>query len=180
MTNIEPLRRPPTHADRERRAAIAEHALGVDSFAPLDWLAETGVTRPETLTAWADGKLIPVQAGAAFDVVLMPTTPGWGAIGHLRAFGADVGPVLHTVRGVLVLVATGTAAGWDLPGSTVLDAGEVVAFPHPSIVAPYTRNGASWVQAPRDGEPLTSASDLYGAYAAALVSIGRGVLEGAS
>lgn len=178
MTRTEPL---PRHTpnrlvgDHTRRATIAEAALGVDAYAPLDWLAGSGASTADALIAWADGKLTDVPAGHAWDVVRMPTTPGWDAIRHLRAMGAEVGPVLHTLRGVEVFVPLGSAADWDLPGATLVAGGEIVGCPHPAVVPPYTRNGASWVVSPRAEPVLTNAADLYGAYAAALVTLGQPV-----
>lgn len=175
MTHTEPLPRR-TLPDHIRRATIADAAFGIDAFTPLDWLAKTGASAAETLTAWADGKLVDVEAGTAFDVVTMPFTPGWDTIRHLRSMHATLGPILHTPRGVHALVGVGEAAGWDLPESAVMPAGATASFPHPSVVAPHTRNGCSWIVAPRPEPVLTDVADLYGAYAAALVSVQRSVL----
>lgn len=178
MTHTEPLRRRTkrTLPDHIRRATIADAALGIDAFTPLDWLAGSKATAADTLAAWADGKLVDVEVGGAFDVVSMPFTPGWDAIRHLRSMHAVIGPVLHTAHGVDALVKVGDAAGWDLPGASVMPAGTAASFPHPSVVAPHTRNGCSWIVAPRPDPVLTDVSDLYGAYAAALVSVNRSVL----
>lgn len=178
MTRTEPLpRQTPTRTvgDHIRRADIADAALGVDPYVSLEWLAGTGVHLDDALTAWADSKLVEVPAGGAFDVVRMSRTPGWDAVRHLRAMGAHVGPILHTYRGVEAFVRVGAVAGWDLPGSRVLDSGEVVNLPHPSAVAPHTVQAHSWVVTPRDGLNLTDGADLYGAYAAALVTLGHPV-----
>lgn len=178
MTRTEPRQRhtPPRPAgDHIRRAAIADAALGVDPYPPLDWLAGTGVNVADALSTWADAKLLDVPAGRAFDVVRMPLTPGWDSIRHLRSMGAAVGPILHTLRGVEALVRTGSAAGWDLPGAHVLTADEIVNVPHPSVVAPHTANARSWAVAPRNDPTWTDGADLYGAYAAALVTLGQPV-----
>lgn len=168
-----------TLPDHIRRASLADAALGVDAYAPLDWLAGAA-PRTDALTAWADGKLVDVPLGVAFDAVRLPLTPGWPTITYLRQMAAAVGPVLHTVAGVEVLVPVGSADGWDLPDCQVRGAGETARFPHPAVVAPHTRNGCTWIAAPRDELVLTDASDLYGAYAAALTSVRGVVLGGAA
>ncbi|WP_051790527.1 hypothetical protein [Streptomyces sp. NRRL S-1022] len=58
---------------------------------------------------------------AACDLVTVPTRQGLEAVDILRRGAADaVGPVLHDDGcGTLgFLVPAGTAAGWDMPGST--------------------------------------------------------------
>lgn len=179
MTSAKPLPRPTSSrpvGDHIRRAAIADAALGVTPYAPLDWLVGSGVNDADALTTWADAKLVETRAGHAFDVVEMPRTPGWDAIRHLRAMRAPVGPILHTAAGVLALVRVGSLTGWDLPDSRVLAVDEVIGVPHPSVVAPHTVHARTWVVPPRDELVLTDAADLYGAYAAALVSVNSAVV----
>lgn len=156
-----------------RRAAIADDTLGVDAFAPVGWLAGSGTNVADALIAWADAKLIEVKAGGAFDVVRMKHTPGLEAIRHLLTVRAAVGPVLKASYGVDILVPAGHAADWDLPGADALPPGAAVGFPHPAVVSPHECNARSWLVTPRDERALTDGADLYGAYAAALVSLGQ-------
>lgn len=167
-------------SDHIRRATMADAALGVDSYAPVEWLTGSGTTVADALIAWADAKLIEVEVGGAFDVVRMQTSAGIGAIGHLRIMGATVGPVLKAPHVVDVLVPRDHAAGWDLPGAYTLDAGTVVAFPHPAVVSPHECNARTWLVTPRHERVLTDGADLYGAYVAALVSLGQPVNDEAA
>lgn len=168
--NRMPERTPRSPQEQIRRADLADAAAGVDSFVPLQWLKGTGASIVDALMAWDKGELAVVPAGHGWDVVRMPRPLGWRTVQHLRESGSIVGPVLHNETHVEVLVPTGSVADWDLPGATVVTAGNTILVPHPSIVAPRTQNSRTWI-VPPSGTILTDGNELYGSYAAALATM---------
>lgn len=162
-----PTRRTPQ--DRIRRANLADAAGGFDGLMSVDWIRDSGASVSRTLMLWDQGQLAELPAGIGWDVVRMGRHRGWRTVTALRTAGAAVGPVLHTATHVEVLVPLGSVGDWDQDGATVVDQGEMIALPPPAIVAPHTLNARSWVVAP--GPPLTDATALYEAYAAAGASL---------
>jgi hypothetical protein len=164
-----------TTQDRVRRANLAGGAVAEpDGFLPLEWLKDTGASVSDALMAWDRGELAEVPVGAKWDVVRMERRRGWRTVTALRTAGATVGPVLHSESHVDVLVPTGSAAGWDQEGASVLGAGEVLQAPHPAVIAPHTQHARSWIEPPH-GSTFTDGTALYEAYAAACASM---ALEG--
>lgn len=163
-----------TRADRIRRAHLADAASGnYDGYVPLAWIKRTGASVSSVLVAWEDGKLADVPTGKAWDAVRLSCTAGSEAIRQLRTMGVPVGPTLRTPTGVVVLVAAGTANGWNLPTVTILGDGETLRVPHPTMADPHERDGRAWLDVPRDDDVLTDADDLYGAYVTALAFFGE-------
>ena len=169
MTDHTPRR---TAQQRIRRADLAAAAIGgVNGFTPLDWLRESGASAVASLAAWDSGALVEVPAGHSWDVIRLPRALGWRTVAQMRKVGTPVGPVQHTPTAVEVLVPVGSAVAWDMPESEVLTSGATIAVPHPSMVAPHTQEGHTWIVSPQDCEPLTDADLLCEAYAAALASV---------
>ncbi|WP_245654374.1 hypothetical protein [Streptomyces violens] len=154
-----------------QRTMLADVPSEPESFAPLEWLRQTGTDMAAAQEAWADHRLAEAPAGVAWDVVRLTHGVGWETLRHLHTMQAPLGPVLHTSDGVEFLVAVGAADDWDLPDTTVIPAGEIVLLPHPVVIAPNTCHARTWITAPRHDVGLTDAADLYGAYAAALASL---------
>ncbi|MEV5435973.1 hypothetical protein AB0K80_08065 [Streptomyces sp. NPDC052682] len=98
---------------------------------------------------------LPPPAAAGCDVVTVPARQGLEAIDLLRrGAGEAVGPVLHDGGGDTLgfLVPPGTAAGWDVPGSTctqTLGRGVSLAPPEPPL------EGAAWLLPPGEAERAT-------------------------
>ncbi|MEV6836751.1 hypothetical protein AB0N17_19965 [Streptomyces sp. NPDC051133] len=154
-----------------RRSELAAAAVGgLDGFTPLNWVSQTGASAVIAVAAWDRGELVEVPVGKAWHVVRLPRALGWKTVRRMQENGTPVGPVQHTPDGVEVLVPVGSVADWLLPDSYVLTGG-TVAVPHPSMVAPHTQAGHSWIVSPQECVPLTDADLLHEAYAAALDSI---------
>ncbi|CAL9518940.1 hypothetical protein SUDANB6_03808 [Streptomyces sp. enrichment culture] len=104
----------------------------------------------------------PPCAEAACDVVTVPTRQGLEAVDILRRGAGDaVGPVLHDDgRGTLgFLVPPGTAAAWDVPGSTCTRTGGRGSGPAP--VPPP--EGSGWLLPPGEADPATDPAVLRAA-----------------
>ncbi|AIR98555.1 hypothetical protein [Streptomyces glaucescens] len=88
-----------------------------------------------------DPRTPPPTPHAAWDLVTVPARQGLEAVDILRrGDGEGVGPVLHDGDGDTLgfLVPPGTAAGWDVPGSTCTRTdgrglGRVTAPPAPGV-----------------------------------------------
>ncbi|MEV0980702.1 hypothetical protein [Streptomyces sp. NPDC049915] len=98
-------------------------------------------------------------AGSACDLVTVPTRQGLEAVDILRRGASDaVGPVLHDDGcGTLAfLVPPGTAAGWDLPGSTCTetDGRGLRLAPEPPV------EGSAWLLPPGDADRATDPAVL--------------------
>jgi hypothetical protein len=110
----------------------------------------------------ADGTPPPGRE-AGCDVVTVPARQGLEAVDILRrATSEAVGPVLHDGGGTLgFLVPPGTAAAWDLPGSTCTETdgrGPVLAVPEPPAAA-----DSGWLLPPGDADPATDPAVLRAA-----------------
>ncbi|MBN0045779.1 hypothetical protein JS756_17030 [Streptomyces actuosus] len=105
----------------------------------------------------------PPAARAAWDLVTVPTRQGLEAVDILRRVALDaVGPVLHDDdRETLgFLVPPGTAAGWDVPGSTCTETdgrGAGPALPEPPV------EGSDWLVPPGEADLATDAAVLRAA-----------------
>ncbi|MGP2436823.1 hypothetical protein [Streptomyces sp. JW3] len=98
----------------------------------------------------------------ACDVVIVPTRQGLEAVDILRRGASEaVGPVLHDDgRGTLgFLVPPGTAAAWDVPGSTCTEPDRRSPAPAPRLPAP----GPGWLLPPEETDPATDPADLRAA-----------------
>ncbi|MEU0742595.1 hypothetical protein [Streptomyces sp. NPDC006134] len=104
----------------------------------------------------------PPSAEAACDVVTVPTRQGLEAVDILRRGAGDaVGPVLHDDgRDTLgFLVPPGTAAAWDVPGSTCTktDGRGFSLAPVPPL------EGSGWLLPPGEADPATDPAVLRAA-----------------
>lgn len=160
-----------TAQDLIRRSSLAEAASAFDGSVPLDWVRNTGTSPTAALAAWSLGNLAELPAGKAWDVIRLPRPIGWESVARMRAAEVTVGPAQLTPDHVELLVPVGSAARWDVPGSTVLTEGDSILVPHPVIIAPRTQMGHSWFVPPRECAPLTDADVLREAYAAALAAL---------
>lgn len=96
---------------------------------------------------------------AACDLVTVPTRQGLEAVDILRRGAADgVGPVLHDDGGGTLgfLVPPGTAAAWDVPGSTCTetDGRGLSLNPEPPV------EGSDWLVPPGEADPATDPTVL--------------------
>ncbi|MCX4860003.1 hypothetical protein [Streptomyces canus] len=96
------------------------------------------------------------------DVVTVPTRHGLEAVDILRrGVGDGVGPVLHDDGGQTLgfLVPPGTAAGWDMPGSTCTetDGRGMRPAPEPPVA------GSDWLLPPGDADLATDPAVLRAA-----------------
>lgn len=94
------------------------------------------------------------------DVVTVPTRQGLEAVDILRRgeAGDAVGPVLHDGCTLGFLVPPGTAAGWDVPGSTCResDGRGLRLAPTPGASAPEPPvEGSYWLLPPEDADLAT-------------------------
>ncbi|MER5430906.1 hypothetical protein [Streptomyces sp. NPDC002588] len=100
-----------------------------------------------------------VPRGAACDLVTVPTRQGLEAVDILRrGAGPSVGPVLHDDGGDTLgfLVPPGTAAAWDLPGSTCTETDGRGPRPDPEpLVA-----GSDWLVPPGEADLATDPAVL--------------------
>jgi len=92
----------------------------------------------------------------ACDVVTVPTRQGLEAVDILRrGAGEGVGPVLHDggCDTLGFLVPPGTAAAWDVPGSTCMETDgrglRIVPAPEPPV------EGSDWLLPPGEADPAT-------------------------
>jgi hypothetical protein len=103
-----------------------------------------------------------VSSGTACDLVTVPTRQGLEAVDILRRGAGDaVGPVLHDDGHdtLAFLVPPGTAAAWDVPGSTCTetDGGvlrEVGLAPEPPV------EGSDWLLPPGEADLATDPAVL--------------------
>ncbi|MEU1052216.1 hypothetical protein [Streptomyces sp. NPDC005876] len=101
---------------------------------------------------------------AACEVVTVPARQGLEAVDILRrgaAGEAEVGPVLHDddCDTLGFLVPPGTAAAWNMPGSTCTetDGRAVAPAPRPPVA------GAQWLLPPDEADPATDPAVLRAA-----------------
>jgi hypothetical protein len=101
----------------------------------------------------------PTPKDAACDVVTVPARQGLEAVDILRRVaGEAVGPVLHDDGGGTLgfLVPAGTAACWDVPGSTCTETeGRGLRLnPQPPV------EGSDWLLPPGDADLATDPVEL--------------------
>ncbi|GGP87966.1 hypothetical protein [Streptomyces griseomycini] len=104
----------------------------------------------------------PPLAPPGCDVVTVPARQGLEAVDILRRGAGDaVGPVLHDGGGDTLgfLVPPGTAAAWDVPGSTCTetDGRGLRPSPEPPV------EGSDWLLPPGDADPATDPAVLRAA-----------------
>jgi hypothetical protein len=95
----------------------------------------------------------------ACDLVTVPTRQGLEAVDILRRGAGDaVGPVLHDDGdGTLgFFVPPGTAAAWDVPGSTCTETGGRGLRPNPEPPV----EGSDWLVPPGEADPATDPAVL--------------------
>ncbi|MFF7893631.1 hypothetical protein ACFZDI_17370 [Streptomyces sp. NPDC007907] len=106
-----------------------------------------------------DPRTPPITPAAGCDVVTVPARHGLEAVDILRRGPADaVGPVLHDGGGDTLgfLVPPGTAAAWDVPGSTCTEtggSGQALA-PEPPVA------GSDWLLPPGEADLATDPAVL--------------------
>ncbi|MEW2609031.1 hypothetical protein AB0937_02220 [Streptomyces sp. NPDC047880] len=104
-----------------------------------------------------DPRTPPGTPAAGCDVVTVPTRHGLEAVDILRRGPADaVGPVLHDDGGDTLgfLVPPGTAAAWDVPGSTCTDGSGPALTPEPPVA------GSDWLLPPGEADLATDPAVL--------------------
>lgn len=103
------------------------------------------------------------------DLVTVPARQGLEAVDILRRGSAEaVGPVLHDdgCDTLGFVVPAGTAAAWDLPGSTCTGTdgrglrGAVPAVPAVPTVLTGPSEGPGWLLPPDTADPATDPADL--------------------
>ncbi|WP_328871607.1 hypothetical protein OHT76_16590 [Streptomyces sp. NBC_00287] len=104
----------------------------------------------------------PPCTGAACDLVTVPTRQGLEAVDILRRGAGDaVGPVLHDddCDTLGFVVPAGTAAGWDVPGSTCTQTnGRGLSLdPEPPV------EGSDWLLPPGEADLATDPAVLRAA-----------------
>ncbi|MGW0913317.1 hypothetical protein ACWD1Z_16455 [Streptomyces sp. NPDC002784] len=104
----------------------------------------------------------PTCTGAACDLVTVPARQGLEAVDILRRGAGDaVGPVLHDDGcGTLgFVVPAGTAAAWDVPGSTCTqtDGRGLTLAPEPPVA------GSDWLLPPGEADLATDPAVLRAA-----------------
>ncbi|MEU0597930.1 hypothetical protein ABZ484_06675 [Streptomyces sp. NPDC006393] len=97
--------------------------------------------------------------GAGCDLVTVPARQGLEAVDILRRGATDaVGPVLHDDGGDTLgfVVPAGTAAGWDVPGSTCTrtDGRGLRLAPEPPV------EGSDWLVPPGEADLATDPAVL--------------------
>ncbi|MEU6402182.1 hypothetical protein [Streptomyces sp. NPDC046985] len=105
------------------------------------------------------GACAPSEAGPGCDLVTVPARQGLEAVDILRRAPEDaVGPVLHDGGGDTLgfVVPAGTAAGWDVPGSTCTetDGRGLRLAPAPPV------EGSDWLLPPEEADPATDPAVL--------------------
>jgi len=113
---------------------------------------------PCTSLPWARGTGAP-GGPPLCDLVTVPTRQGLEAVDILRrGIGETVGPVLHDdgCDTLGFLVPAGTAAGWDVPGSTCTrtDGRGLRLNPEPPV------EGSDWLLPPGGAHPATDPAVL--------------------
>ncbi|WP_345590336.1 hypothetical protein [Streptomyces marokkonensis] len=103
----------------------------------------------------------------ACDVVTVPTRQGLEAVDILRrGAGEGVGPVIHDdgCDTLGFLVPPGTAAAWDVPGSTCTETDGCAPHvdPAPELPEPPVE-GSDWLLPPGDADPATDPAVLRAA-----------------
>ncbi|MGW2692302.1 hypothetical protein ACWC3Y_10625 [Streptomyces sp. NPDC001296] len=89
------------------------------------------------------------DAGEHWDAVRVPRQRGAAA---MEILGARCGAVLDYPQALFFFVARGTAADWDVPGTTAVGAGTTLTIPP----ARYTHGpGPHWRVCPGDSDWLT-------------------------
>ncbi|WDV51941.1 hypothetical protein PV963_16950 [Streptomyces coeruleorubidus] len=106
-----------------------------------------------------DPRTPPSAPPAGCDVVTVPARQGLEAVDILRrGTGEAVGPVLHDDGGGTLgfLVPPGTAAAWDVPGSTCTetDGGGLTLAPAPPV------EGSDWLLPPGEADLATDPAVL--------------------
>ncbi|MEU3519769.1 hypothetical protein ABZ770_31590 [Streptomyces sp. NPDC006654] len=101
----------------------------------------------------------PAADDAGCDLVTVPARQGLEAVDILRrGAGEAVGPVLHDDGGGTLgfVVPAGTAAGWDVPGSTCTgtDGRGLRLNPQPPV------EGSDWLLPPGEADPATDPAVL--------------------
>ncbi|MFE6338996.1 hypothetical protein ACFVP3_08300 [Streptomyces sp. NPDC057806] len=104
----------------------------------------------------------PSCTGAACDLVTVPARQGLEAVDILRRGAADaVGPVLHDdgCDTLGFVVPAGTAAAWDVPGSTCTqtDGRGLTLAPEPPV------EGSDWLLPPGEADLATDPAVLRAA-----------------
>ncbi|GAA3303604.1 hypothetical protein [Streptomyces cinereospinus] len=99
------------------------------------------------------------------DLVTVPTRQGLEAVDILRRGEVEaVGPVLHDddCDTLCFVVPPGTAAAWDMPGSTCTktDGRGLRLAPEPPAGAPEGLPGSAWLLPPGEAEPATDPAVL--------------------
>ena len=131
-----------------------ETSQSVDPCTPL-----TSAEHPPTPECGAQPA---VATGDACDVVTVPTRQGLEAVDILRRGAGDaVGPVLHDddCDTLGFVVPGGTAAGWDVPGSTCTETeGRGLRLnPEPPV------EGSDWLLPPEEADLATDPAVLRAA-----------------
>ncbi|MBC9725229.1 hypothetical protein [Streptomyces sp. TRM68367] len=115
---------------------------------------------PSGRAPFPGGGAVPI-GDSGCDVVTVPARQGLEAVDILRrGTGEGVGPVLHDGGETLAfLVPPGTAAAWDVPGSTCTetDGRGVTLAPEPPV------DGADWLLPPGEVDPATDPAVLRAA-----------------
>ncbi|MFG2805314.1 hypothetical protein [Streptomyces massasporeus] len=106
-----------------------------------------------------DPRTPPCPPAVGCDVVTVPARQGLEAVDILRRGPGDVvGPVLHDDGGDTLgfLVPPGTAAGWDVPGSTCTetDGRGLILAPEPPV------EGSDWLLPPGEADLATDPTVL--------------------
>ncbi|MFH8236760.1 hypothetical protein [Streptomyces sp. NPDC018321] len=111
-----------------------------------------------------DTRRISEPACDACDVVTVPTRQGLEAVDILRrGTGDGVGPVIHDdgCDTLGFLVPSGTAAAWDVPGSTCTETDgrglRLAAVPEPPV------EGSDWLLPPGEADLATDPAVLRAA-----------------
>ncbi|MGW1954150.1 hypothetical protein ACWCPI_15550 [Streptomyces sp. NPDC001920] len=119
---------------------------------------------PSTTAGHAPGARCSEPPGTGCDVVTVPARQGLEAVDILRRGTADaVGPVLHDDGGDTLgfVVPSGTAAAWDLPGSTCTQTdGRGLSLdldPEPPV------EGSDWLLPPGEADLATDPTALRAA-----------------
>ncbi|MFC1410424.1 hypothetical protein ACEZCY_14275 [Streptacidiphilus sp. N1-12] len=133
-----------------------------------EWLAET-VADPERVLAWwhDDAEHIAtLPAGIKFDAIRIPLERAERVMGALAEARAPHCPLyLDRINGhAYVLVAPGTAATWNVPGTYALGTATWLWVPDPASVG---GDGISWVWPPDGSGQLCPAEQLAQALVAA-------------
>ncbi|MEV0637038.1 hypothetical protein AB0I77_19185 [Streptomyces sp. NPDC050619] len=124
--------------------------------------SSTSMTPMAPMTSSAPPSWPPACPDSACDLVTVPTRQGLEAVDILRRGAGDaVGPVLHDDGDDTLgfLVPPGTAAGWDVPGSTCTetDGGGLRLSPEPPV------EGSDWLLPPGEADLATDPAVLRAA-----------------